>query len=291
MNKVEIFNSVRPLLFTLAYDMLGSVMDAEDMVQETYLRWEKVEGIVVESPKAYLTTTITHLCINHLTSARVKREEYIGPWLPEPLISSAPKLEDTAALSDAVSMAFLVMLESLAPIERAVFLLRKVFDYDYADISQMVNKDEAACRQIVSRAQQRLHAEKARFHATREQQQKLTQRFLQACSTGDLDGLLALLAEDIVLQTDTGGAIPHAARKPVRGAKTVATYLLNILKVVPAGLTWRIGEVNGQIGIFTYVDMKPFSVMSFHVVDDRIQNIFNLMNPEKLKHIPKESEQ
>ncbi|MCL4877196.1 MAG: RNA polymerase sigma-70 factor [Anaerolineae bacterium] len=287
MDKAEIFNGIRPLLFTIAYDMLGSVMDAEDMVQEAYLRWQDVEGI--ESPKAYLTTTVTNLCINFLTSAKVRREAYIGPWLPEPLVSqTGAKPDDIIALSESVSMAFLVLLESLSPIERAVFLLRKVFDYDYADISRMVSKDEAACRQIVSRAQQRLQAEKARFTATREQQEKLTMQFLQTCISGDMDGLLVLLAEDIVLQTDSGGTITHAARKPVRGARNVAVYLLNILKAMPSDLKLKFGLINGQLGLVSYRGEKPFSVMALHIVDGRIQNIYNIMNPAKLKHIPRE---
>lgn len=282
MDKVEVFNGVRGLLFTIAYDMLGSVMDAEDMVQETYLRWQSIAGTVVDSPKAYLTTTITNLCINYLNSARVRREEYIGPWLPEPIVTA----EDSASLSESISMAFMVMLESLAPVERAVFLLRKVFDYDYEEISRMVNKDEAACRQIVSRAQSRLQAEKTRFKVSQEQQQKLTMQFIQTCITGDMNGLLSLLAEDIVLQTDSGGTAVHAARKPIKGAKTVATYLLNILKTIPPNFKWQVETVNGQLGIIIYIDSKPFSVISFHMVEGHIQNIYNIINPAKLKHIP-----
>lgn len=287
MDKTEVFNGVRPLLFTIAYDMLGSVMDAEDMVQETYLRWQKAEN--VESPKAYLSTTITNLCINHLTSARVRRETYIGPWLPEPLVSqTAARPDEIMTFTESISMAFLVMLESLSPIERAVFLLRKVFDYDYADIGQMLGKEETACRQIVSRAQQRLNAEKARFTATREQQEKLTLQFLQTCLNGDMDGLLALLAEDVVLQTDSGGTITHAARKPVKGARSVATYLLHILKAMPPNMKLQFGVVNGQLGLVNYVDGRPFSVIGLHIENNRIQNIYNIMNPTKLKHIPKE---
>ncbi|MBZ0309344.1 MAG: RNA polymerase sigma-70 factor, partial [Anaerolineae bacterium] len=182
----------------------------------------------------------------------------------------------------------LVLLESLSPVERAVFLLRKVFDYDYADISRMLGKEEAACRQMVSRAQQRLNAEKARFTATREQQEKLTLQFLQTCFNGDIDGLLALLAEDVVLQTDSGGAITHAARKPVKGARNVATYLLNILKTMPPNLKLQFGAVNGQLGLVNYVDGRPFSVIGLHIENNCIQHIYNVMNPAKLKNIPEE---
>ena len=252
INRLEDFNQHRSLLFGIAYRMLGSVMDAEDMVQETFLRWQKASGQAIDSAKAYLTTVITRLCIDHLRSARVQREQYVGPWLPEPIVTdkSADPIA-LAELSESLAMAFLVLLERLSPMERAVFLLRQVFDYDYEEIGRIVEKTPTNCRQIARRARQHLALEKSRFQATPQQQEQLTQQFMQASNQGDLQGLLDLLADDITLWSDGGGKA-IAALKPLHGAQKVARFLraiqrrANKLGAVPQV---ELVQVNGQAGL------------------------------------------
>ncbi len=188
--RVEDFDLHRPLLFSIAYRMLGSVADAEDVVQEAYLRWQEASETEVRSPRAYLSTVVPRLCIDQLRSARVKREEYAGPWLPEPLLTEpASDIVEAAALDESLSMAFLVLLESLTPTERAVFLLREVFDYDYQEISRFVGKSEANCRQIARRARASVAARRPRFERSPEQQKRLMEGFLEACMGGDVEGL------------------------------------------------------------------------------------------------------
>src|SRR5882672_1483127 len=237
-SRAAVFASARPLLFSIAYRMLGSVMDAEDLVQDAYLRWQEAPETDVRSPRAYLTTIVTRLAINHLRAARTKRDTYVGPWLPEPLVTK--DTPDTVELAESLSMAFLVLLERLSPIERAVFLLHEVFDFEYAEIARMVDKTEANCRQLLARARKRVGAPSARFEADPAQAQRLTQRFTEASVAGDMDGLLAVLAEDITLWADGGGKAKGAALKPVYGAASVARFVLGIMdRVVPAGTILR----------------------------------------------------
>src|SRR2546426_7255458 len=196
----EVFTGLRPLLFSIASRMVGRAMDAEDLVQDAYLRWHGAPDVDVRSPKAYLATIVTRLAINHLHSARVQRESYVGPWLPEPLMTEhVPDASGHVELSESLSMAFLVLLERLSPVERAVFLLSEVFDFEYAEIARIVDKTEANCRQLLTRARKHIGAHRARFEADPRQAEGLMQRFTQAAGTGDLDGLLALLAQDITL--------------------------------------------------------------------------------------------
>ena len=199
IHRLAEFNQYRSLLFAIAYCMLGSVMDAEDMVQETFLRWQQASASAIRSTKAYLTTIITRLCIDHLRSAQVQREQYVGSWLPEPIVTekSADPIA-MAELSDSLAMSFLVLLERLSPIERAVFLLREVFDYDYDEIGGIVEKNPTNCHQIARRARQHLALEKSRFQVNPQHQERLTQQFMQAFRQGDLQGLLDLLAEDVI---------------------------------------------------------------------------------------------
>lgn len=280
------FTQHRPLLFSIAYRMLGSVMDAEDMVQETFLRWQQAAENEVQSPKAYLTAIITRLCIDHLRSARVQRESYLGPWLPEPLLTDdTTGTAELATLSDSLSMAFLVLLEKLSPLERAVFLLREVFDYDYAEIAAIVGKTEANCRQLVRRARQHLSNGRPRFQTSPTEQQTLTIQFAQACATGDLDGLLQVLAEDITLWSDGGGKV-SAARRPILGSDRVARFLLGLVKKAPPDLATRFARVNGRPGFVTYVGGNPLMVLSLETGNGRIQAIHIVVNPDKLKTIP-----
>lgn len=286
MMQLETFNQHRPLLFSIAYHMLGSVMDAEDMVQETYLRWQALDVSSIEAPKAYLSTIITRLCINQQTSAQAKREDYIGPWLPEPIVTDLNANPESAAqLAEMLSMAFLVILESLSPVERAVYLLRKVFDYDYADIAVMLGKTEANCRQIVSRVQRRLWSERPPIETPSEaEQQSLISNFLQAWTAGDLDTLLSLLAEDVVLHSDGGGKVA-AARRLLVGSQDVCRLLIGIAKTAPKGIRVEVVRVNGQAGLMSILNGQPVNVLVVELAAGRIRRIFNIVNPDKLQHI------
>ena len=281
----EVFGLHRPLLFSIAYGMLGSVMDAEDVVQEAFVRWQRAPRKEVRSPKAYLSTMTTRLCIDQLRSARARREEYVGPWLPEPLLAERDAGEP-AAVEEALSMAFLVLLESLTPVERAVFLLREIFDYEYAEISRLVDKSEANCRQIARRARESVAARRPRFESSPEQEESLTESFLEVCLNGDMDGLLALLSEDVTLYSDGGGKT-RAALNPIRGADKVARFLTGILGKAPPGFAVRRTRVNGRPGLVGYFgDGSPQSVVTLEVADGNIRAIRLVVNPEKLGSVP-----
>ena len=285
MTQVDAVVEYRPLLFAIAYRMLGSAMDAEDVVQDAYLRWQGAADGEVESPRAYLSTIVTRLCLDHLRSARVQREQYVGPWLPEPLLSEQePDVAETTALHESLSMAFLVLLESLSPLERAVFLLHDVFAYDYAEIARIVGKTEANCRQLARRARGYIQARRPRFDPSPEQQERLTRQFVHACTTGDLPALMATLADDITLWSDGGGKVA-AARRPIHGADAVARFLIGVVRKAPAGLTLGVRRVNGQPGLVTYLDGRPFGVLLLDVADGRIQALRFVVNPDKLQHL------
>ncbi len=287
MNRLEIFNEHRPLLFSLAYRMLGTVMDAEDMVQETYVRWQQADAEEVKAPKAYLSTIITNLCINHLQSARVKREEYIGPWLPEPLIMTDENMDPARniTMADSLSMAFMVLLERLQPAERAAFLLREVFDYDYDEIARMLGKTEANCRQMVHRARQHIRERRPRFDVSKETQARLTQQFMQACASGDLEGLMSLLTEDVQLLSDGGGQV-NAARKPITGADRVARFFTGLMKkAAPGALSVRPAEINGQPGLITYLNGRLLNVLALDIAENQIRGIYIVVNPDKLRRL------
>lgn len=287
MASVELFNQHRPLLFSIAYRMLGSVAEAEDVVQESYLRWSQVPGAEVRSPKAYLSAVVTRLCIDYLRSARVRREEYVGPWLPEPLLTDRSlDVTETIDLDETLSMAFLVLLERLTPVERAVFLLREVFDYDYGEVAHIVGKSEANCRQIARRARKSVAARRPRFETSAEQEERLMGSFLEACFSGDMDGLLALLSEDVILWSDGGGRT-RAALNPIYGADKVARFFFGILRQVPPGFVVRRTLVNGRPGLIGYFgDGRPQNVTTFDVAEERIQAIRLVLNPEKLGNVP-----
>jgi RNA polymerase sigma-70 factor, ECF subfamily len=282
------FASARPFLFSIAYRMLGSVMDAEDLVQDAYLRWQEAPEAELRSPRAYLATIVTRLAINQLQSARTKRETYVGTWLPEPLVTGdAPDPSTALELSESLSMAFLVLLERLSPVERAVFLLHEVFDFEYAEIARIVEKTEANCRQLLARAKKRVGAPRARFEADPDQARRLVQRFTEATFAGDMDGLLAVLEEDITLWADGGGKVPGAALKPVRGARSVGRFALGIMgRVVPATSIVRPAEINGQPGFIAYVSGRPLAALIFDVRDGRIHSIHAVGNPDKLQKLP-----
>jgi RNA polymerase sigma-70 factor, ECF subfamily len=285
--RLATFDQYRGLLFSVAYRMLGTVADAEDMLQETFIRWQQAPDEEIRSPRAFLVTIISRLCINHLQSARVQREEYVGQWLPEP-IPTDPGNDPLGLIriDESLSMAFLVLLERLTPVERAVFLLREVFEYEYSEIAAVLGQSEANCRQILRRARQHVSSMRPRFKASARKQSDLLERFLQATTSGDLDGLVALLSADVVLHSDGGGksiAVPNV----VRGVDKVARGMLGAMrKLVPKDLVRRVSQINGAPGVVTYLNGKPFSVLTFDVMEERIRGIYIVTNPEKLSHLP-----
>ena len=286
----EDFERHRSLLFSIAYRMLGSVAEAEDVVQEAYLRWREVPETEVRSPRSYLSAVVTRLSINRLRSARAQRERYVGPWLPEPLLWDRAEeiATGSAGLDESLSIAFLVLLESLNPVERAVFLLREVFDYDYEEISRIVNKSEANCRQIAHRARQSVAARRPRFEHSREQEERLTRQFLEACTSGDMEGLLGLLSEDVTLWSDGGGKVA-AAPYPIHGPERVARFLLGVLRTVPPGFSARPAWIHGGPGAVGYVNGQPTGVVALDYADGRLRGIHIVVNPDKLRAIPPSS--
>jgi RNA polymerase sigma-70 factor (ECF subfamily) len=286
----ELYEELRPLMFAIAYRMVGSVTDAEDIVQEAFLRFhrETLAGATIESPKAYLSAVTTRLGIDHLRSARVRRESYFGPWLPEPLLTdSEPDAAQHAETADTLSMAFLVLLESLTPIERAVFLLREVFEYDYEEISAVVGKTEDNCRQIAVRARRHVQEGRPRFEASRQRRDELARRFFAATERGDTEGMIRLLAEDVVMYGDGGGRVPGAFPQPVHGKDRVARLVPHLLdRATSAGWTMKVTEVNGQPGcVWSDPNGDPALVVSLDIAEDQVQTIRAVANPDKLRHL------
>jgi RNA polymerase sigma-70 factor (ECF subfamily) len=285
--RLATFDQYRSLLFSIAYRMLGSVADAEDMLQETFIRWQQSAEENVRSPRAFLVTIVSRLCINYLQSARVQREEYVGQWLPEPIVTD-PGNDPFGIIKvdESLSMAFLVLLERLTPIERAVFLLREVFEYEYAEVAAVLGQSETNCRQILRRARQHVSAMRPRFATSERKQSDLFERFLNAVRTGEMESLVDLLSEDVVLHSDGGGkaiAVPNM----VRGADNVARGILGSLrKFVPKTLVRRLALINGEPGLVNYLNGKPHSVLTIDIADDHIRAIYILTNPEKLSHVP-----
>jgi len=285
----DAIDDLRPLMFSIAYRMTGSVSDAEDIVQEAFIRAYRAEesGVSVESPRAYLATATTRLAIDHLRSARVRRESYVGTWLPEPIVAdSEPGPAERAEMSDSLSLAFLVLLESLSPTERAVFLLREVFGYGYDEIAQSVGKSEANCRQIFTRARRRIDEGKPRFGASRAQGTELMQRFLDAVGGGDMDGFIELLAPDVVFYGDGGGK-GEAVLAPVCGRERVARFLRGLVRMAQkVGASARAVWVNGQPGMISFdADGRLIGVIAFDVLDGTVQAIRSVVNPDKLRHL------
>ena len=280
---VNTFEELRRYLFAVAYRMVGSVADAEDIVQEAYIRWERTSHDEVESPKSYLSATVTRLCIDHLTSARRRRETYVGPWLPEPLLTDEqPDVAEAAEQAESLSMAFLVVLETLSPVERAVFLLREVFGYDYDEIARFVDKSAANCRQISHRAREHVAGRRPRFTADRRQHLEVTQKFLGACASGDTDDLVRLLSEDAILWSDGGGKV-RAARRPIEGREKVARFLAGILKKMPSRATVEVREVNARPAIVLSVDGTVDTVVNLDVEGELIRAVHIVVNPDKLR--------
>ena len=286
----ESFETYRTYLFAIAYRMLGSAMDAEDMVQETYLRYQSTPKDSIGSLKAFLTTIISRLCVDQLHLARRTREQYLGPWLPEPIITAdnlqVSNPEERVDREESISMAFLLLLEQLQPVERAVFLLREVFEYDYAEIASFLGKSEVACRQWFSRAKKHLGDHRPRFQASPDTQKQMLTGFLQAIQTGEMTPLMKMLAEDVTMWTDGGGKVKGAATRPITGREAVARFSLAASKrFLPEGARVELAEVNGQPGLIIRVGDRAYRVMTIEVEAQQIRAIRIIANPEKLARV------
>lgn len=275
------FEEHRPALERLAYRMLGSLSDADDVMQEAYLRWCKADRSGVESPRAFLISIVTRLCIDQRRSVDARKEQYVGPWLPEPVVETAADPTRRLEAAETVSLAFLVVLENLAPVERAAYLLRRVFDYDYAEIARVLDKSEPACRQLVSRAEQRVKERRPRFDPNPTEATELTEAFVTACATGDMASMMRLLAADAVMVSDGGGKVP-AALAPVHGADKVARFFLGLAKKYPPEMEVRRVNVNGLPGLMTVLGEQIVNVLTLDVIDGRIAACYVMRNPEKL---------
>ena len=280
-----VFEQLRRRLFSVAYRMTGTRADAEDIVQEAYLRWHRADMGEVRSPEAWLVSAVTRLSIDRLRKASAERAAYTGPWLPEPLFGSPPRSpEEQLELASDLSMAFMVLLERLAPVERAAFLLHDVFDCDYPEIARILRKSEAACRQVVHRARQRVRRDRRRFRAGEEDRRRLIEKFMEAAGAGDEATLLSLFAEDATLTSDGGGVVP-AARKVVTGRRRIARLFIVVARKLGGRLTQSVIQINGEPGLMTYIDGAPFSATSFETDGRSILALYNVLNPEKLKGI------
>ncbi len=284
---VEGLERFRPLLFSIAYRMVGEVGDAEDIVQETYLRAHRVvaDGGEIREPKAFLTEVATRLAIDHLRSARVRRERYVGQWLPEPIVDDDPTPEERAEDLESLSMAFLVVLESLSPLERAVFLLHDVFGFDFEEVATAVDRSPANARQIAVRARKHIESRRPRFDPSPERRQELAARFFAAMHDGDIDGLMDMLAEDAMVVGDGGGR--GGVRQPVTGRLRIARFLAGLARYAThQGLTTEPATVNGQPGVIAYApDGSVATVLTIDVIDGKVAAVRSVINPEKLRHL------
>ena len=284
------YEELRPLLFSIAYRMIGSVSEAEDIVQEAFLRIHRAEteGTTIDSPKAYLSAVTTRLGIDHLKSARVRREQYVGEWLPEPLLTDegSPDAAAHAETADSLSTAFLVLLESLTPVERAVFLLREVFEYGYDEIARIVERSEENCRQLYVRARRHVDEGRPRFEADRKHRDELVERFFAAAERGDLAALEEMLADDVVVYGDGGGKAPSWPR-PIVGRDRVGPLLAGVgRQAARHGLVIEPREVNGQPGALVFDGGRRLvSAFSLHILDGLVRTVRSVINPEKLRHL------
>lgn len=281
----DYFERNRSRLTGIAYGMLGSVMEAEDMVQEAYLRWRGVDISTIDSPDAYLTTITTRLAIDRLKSAQMRRETYVGPWLPEPMVTSfAPDPADIVVEAESLSMRMLTALEGLTPVERAVLLLRDVFDLDYAEIADVVDKSPANCRQIAKRARDKAGDLHRRPSARAERETEILSRYLEKVIQGDVDGLADVFADDVVLWSDGGGKA-RAARHLLHGSTRVARHLVGVTPQTPEGTEVRIVRVNGDPAVLGVLDGEVIAALSFEIDDDLVTTVRAVLNPDKLAHL------
>jgi RNA polymerase sigma-70 factor (ECF subfamily) len=275
------FEEHRPLLFHIAYRMLGTVSDAEDVVQEAWLRWQRGADEVL-APKSYLAQVVTRLAIDRLREVRRSREEYVGPWLPEPLVTT-PGADAVAARAETLRMGLLVLLERLGPVERAVFVLREAFDYEYAEIARIVGKTEPACRQILARARRHLAVDQARF-TDRADNERVAMQFMAAIGTGDMGQVERLLAEDAVFCSDGGGKVT-AARKPIHGPSRIARFIEGALGKLPAGVQARPAWVNGAPGVLLFTGGALYAAVAVEAEGGQVQRVYSVSNPDKLARL------
>ena len=279
------FEQHRQHLFAVAYRLLGSAAEAEDAVQDTYLRWHAADQAEIREPAAWLTKVLTNLCLTRLTSARARRESYVGPWLPEPLLTSSTPL-DTFELRESVSMAFLLLMERLSPAERAVFVLREAFEYSHREIADVLDLTEANCQQLYHRAKQRVAQDRHRYDADGTEKLRITKNFLVAARSGNMAALEGMLADDVVAWADGGGKT-QAARKPIRGRERATVYLKWLAGNVD-GLEIRIDEVNGEPAILAFIDGVLSVVINLQIVDGLITDFRAIVNPDKLAHVTRQ---
>jgi RNA polymerase sigma-70 factor (ECF subfamily) len=284
---IATFESHRPHLMGVAYRMLGTVTDAEDVVQEAWLRWSKVDRSPVVNSEAFLTTIVGRLALDHLRHAKALRESYTGPWLPEPIASEPDPAQDPQAaveLADSLSMALLVVLETLSPLERAAFVLREVFERPYPEVASALGRNESAVRQLVHRARERVDDGHARYQADLDTHGQVVQQFLAACGGADVDALMEVLAPDVVIISD-GGGLARAPRRPVFGRDKVARLLLGFGVRTPEGAAFTLEPFNGALGIVARVGGVPISAMAVSVAGGLVQSLQLVANPEKLQHL------
>ncbi|MGX5769179.1 RNA polymerase sigma-70 factor [Microbacterium trichothecenolyticum] len=282
------FVTHRSLLFTVAYEMLGSAADAEDVLQESWLRWAAVDRDTVQEPRAYLVRIVTRQALNHLRAVSRRREEYVGEWLPEPLLTS-PDVAEDVELAENLSIAMLTVLETLGTAERAVFVLREVFDVPYDEIADAVGKTPAAVRQIAHRAKDHVAARRPRVAVGPTEHEEVVERLVVALNSGDLQGLMDVLAPDVVSVADGGGKVRGAARRPIVGAEKLARYLVGGMAKVEGELVASSTWVNGQPGVRMELDGVLVGVVSLTVVDGRITQVYSIANPEKLGRVDEEA--
>lgn len=273
------FEGQRAHLWSIAYRMLGSASEAEDIVQEAYLRMRDVPRDTVQSEQAYLSTVVTRLCLDHWKSARVRRESYVGPWLPEPV-----RLEQPVVDPQSISLAFMVLLESLTPLERAAYLLSEVFEYSHAEVARIVGRDEAACRQLLHRARERVVAHRPRFAPSRERHRELLETFARVCASGDLAELEGLLAADVITTSDGGDKV-HAAKRPLQGAARVARFYRGLFELAPIGSTFEVADLNGLPSLLVRVDGVVRAVVDIETDGTRILSLRAIANPDKLAQL------
>jgi RNA polymerase sigma-70 factor (ECF subfamily) len=282
----EDFESLRPYLFSMAYRLLGSASEAEDVVQDAYLRLGTAKADEIASPRAYLGTIVTRLCLDHLKSARVARESYLGPWLPEPVPTADldPTPDEAVERREEISLAFLLLLERLTPEERAAYVLREAFDEPYDQIASVLGKSVAATRQLAHRARAHVAGGRSRFPASPREQERLTERFLAAAQRGDIQALTEAMATDVTLWSD-GGDKALAARRPIAGRDAVARLLIGLMANLPADAHFSLAAINGGTGVLLWVGGELFSATTLDVAGDRVQGIRTVVNPDKLAYL------
>ncbi|AZP16200.1 RNA polymerase sigma-70 factor [Streptomyces aquilus] len=284
----DVFEEHRPVLLGVAYRMLGRVADAEDVVQEAWLRWSGADRDDVREPRGYLVRITTRLAIDRLRQIKARQEAYVGPWLPEPYVTDfgdvVPDTAERAVLADSVSLAVLVVLESLSPLERAVFVLREAFGYPYADIATMLDREEPAVRQLAGRARKHVEERRPRYEVDPVQRRDLTERFLAAAAEGDLEGLMSLLAPDVRLVGDSGGK-SRAPLRVIETADRVGRFVVGAARKGVEDMTWRIVEVNGGPAVLVLSGGKADSVFQVDIADGRIQSVYIVRNPDKLQSL------